>query len=351
MLQHKARLVAKGYSQNYGIDYNKTFSPVVRYGSIRLLIALAAQSGMEIDQMDAVTAYLQATLDEDIYYYLDGFEDTSGKVLKLHKAMYGLKQSGRQWNSSLDAALKSFDLKKSAEDPCVYYNGDGSLIVAIYVDDFLIFWKNAMVRDQLKLKLSSIFHMKDLGRARTCVGMTIEYEKDIISINQSKYAEEILKCFGMENCKPVSSPCDVSQRLKPRVDGSTANVPYREAVGSLLYLVQGTRPDLAFAVSNVSRFNENHDNSHWTAVKRIMRYLRATTNYRIGYRRGSSESINGYVDADWANERDNCRSYSGYVYILAEGAISWSCKRQTSVAVSSTEAEYISMAHAAKEAI
>lgn len=352
VVRHKARLVAKGCSQKFGIDYGETFSPVVRYGSIRILIALAAQRGMEIDQMDAVTAYLQGTLDEDIYTLQpDGFEDGSSKVCKLHKAMYGLKQSGRRWNQCLDSALISFELQKSAEDPCVYYNVDGSLIIAIYVDDFLIFWKDASVRDELKSKLSSTFHMKDLGRARTCVGMTIEYERDVISINQSIYAEEVLNRFGMENCKPAASPCDLSQRLTIGSDGSPVNVPYREAVGSLLFLVQGTRPDLAYAVSNVSRFNDKHDNTHWTGVKRIMRYIKATYNYRIGYRRGSGEPINGYVDADWANERDECRSYSGYVFKMAEGAISWSCKRQTSVAVSSTEAEYVAMAHAAKEAI
>lgn len=165
VVRHKARLVAKGCSQRFGIDYGETFSPVVRYGSIRLLIALAAQRGMGIDQMDAVTAYLQGTLDEDIYTLQpDGFDDGSGKVCKLHKAMYGLKQSGRQWNHVLEAALLSFHLKKSKEDPCVYYTEDGNLIVAIYVDDFLIFWKEASVRDELKSKLSSAFHMKIWAR-------------------------------------------------------------------------------------------------------------------------------------------------------------------------------------------
>lgn len=352
VVRHRARLVAKGCSQKYGIDYDETFSPVVRYGSIRLLIALAAARGLQIDQMDAVTAYLQGTLNEDIYTTQpEGFEDGSGRVCKLHRAMYGLKQSGRRWNECLDAALKSFGLEKSAEDPCVYYKADGSLIVAIYVDDFLIFWENEIVRDDLKQKLSSTFRMKDLGTARTCVGMTIEYEENVISINQSVYAEEILNRFGMENCKPSSSPCDLSQKLSVNSEGSDVSVPYREAVGALLFLVQTTRPDLAFSVSNVSRFNGDHNATHWTGVKRIMRYLKATLNYRIGYRRGTGEPLQGYCDADWAGERDECRSYSGYLFKLSGGAISWSCKRQTSVAVSSTEAEYVAMAHATKEAI
>ena len=128
------------------------------------------------------------------------------------------------------------------------------------------------------------------------------------------------------------------------------NVPYREAVGALLFLVQGTRPDLAFAVSNVSRYNEKHE-THWIAVKRILRYVRGTINYGITYRRGSEKTVNGFVDADWANDQDERRSFSGYVFKLAEGAVAWSCKRQQCVAVSSTEAEYVAIAHAAKEAV
>lgn len=186
VVRHKARLVAKGCSQQYGIDYGETFSPVVRYSSIRMLIALAAQRSMGIDQMDAVTAYLQSTLNEEIYAMQpDGFDDSSGKGCRLRKAMYGLKQSGRQWNQHLDAALLTFGLTKSAEDPCVYFAESGELIVAIYVDDFLIFWKDASVRDELKAKLSSAFHMKDMEKAKSCVGMSIEYDGDeTISIHQ-----------------------------------------------------------------------------------------------------------------------------------------------------------------------
>lgn len=352
VVRHKARLVAKGCSQQFGIDYGETFSPVVRYSSIRLLIAMAVQREMGIDQMDAVTAYLQGSLEEEIYTTQpEGFEDGSGRVCKLHKAMYGLKQSGRQWNQCLDAALLSFNLNKSKEDPCVYYTDDGKLIVAIYVDDFLIFWKDVLVRDDLKAKLSQAFHMKDLGKANTCVGMTIEYGEGTISINQESYAREVLERFSMSDCKPSSSPCDLSQKLSSGSGRSDSDVPYREAVGSLLFLVQGTRPDLAFAVSNVSRFNDKHNDSHWIAVKRIMRYVKATIRHRLVYRKDSVEPIYGYVDADWGNDTDERRSFSGYVFLMAGAAVTWSCKRQSTVAVSSTEAEYIAMAFAAKEAL
>lgn len=352
VVRHKARLVAKGYTQQYGIDYVETFSPVVRYSSIRMLIALAAQRSLSIDQMDAVTAYLQSTLDEEIYTTQpDGFDDGSGRVCRLRKAMYGLKQSGRQWNQQLDAALLTFGLTKSAEDPCVYYAESGKLIIAIYVDDFLIFWKDASIRDELKAKLSSAFHMKDMGKAKTCVGMSIEYGDGTISIHQESYARNILEKFGMADCKPANSPCDLARQLIAEHDQPKSDVPYREAVGSLLFLVQGTRPDLAFAVSNVSRFNDKYDDSHWTAVKRIMRYVKATLDYRLIYRRDSVGAIHGFVDADWANETNDRRSFSGYAFLMAGAAVTWSCKRQTTVATSSTEAEYVAMSFAAKEAL
>lgn len=241
------------------------------------MIAMAVQREMGIEQMDDVTAYLQGSLEEEIYTTQpEGFEDGSGRVCKLHKAMYGLKQSGRQWNQCLDAALLSFNLNKSKKDPCVYYTDDGKLIVAIYVDNFLIFWKDVLVRDDLKAKLSQAFHMKDLGKANTCVGMTIEYGEGTISINQESYAREVDERFGMIDCKPSSSPCDLSQKLSSGSGRSDSDVPYREAVGSLLFLVQGTRLDLACVVSNISRFNDKHNDSHWSAVKRIMRYVKAT---------------------------------------------------------------------------
>lgn len=354
VVRYKARLVAKGCAQKYGVDYTETYSPVVRYTSIRILIALAAQRGLRIDQMDAVTAYLQGDLDAEIYTLQpDGFNDGSGRVCKLKKAMYGLKQSGRQWNKCLDEALLSFGLAKSMLDPCVYYTKDNSLIIAIYVDDFLIFWRDAAVRDELKKKLSEKFQMKDMGQAKTCVGISIRFEDDGITIGQSTYAKEILARFGMADCKAASTPTDTSQKLSAKMvqpGDVSIDVPFQEAVGSLLFLVQGTRPDLAFAVSDVSRFNKSHGVAHWTAVKRILRYLKGTIEYRIKYK-FSNEPINGFVDADWASDVDERRSCTGWLFKLAGGAVSWSCKRQKTVALSTAEAEYMAMASATQETV
>lgn len=276
IVRYKARLVAKGCSQRYGLDYEETFSPVVRYESIRFLLAHAAKNGFKVDQMDAVTAFLQGDLDEEIYTdQPEGFDDKSGQVCRLNRAMYGLKQAGRQWNHKLNAALVDIGLVKSKEDPCVYYSVEMGVILAVYVDDVMILWKNESKLRALKSALCTKFMMKDMGRAMNIVGISIEYTKDGIAIHQRRYIESILKRFGMENAKPSVTPSDPAQKLSIKmVDesaGALENVPYQQAVGCLLYLVQATRPDIAFSVNDVSRFNSSHAQPHWTAVKRIMR--------------------------------------------------------------------------------
>lgn len=355
VIRHKARLVAKGCSQKRGIDYNETFSPVVRYTSIRILIAMAAKMRLGIDQMDAITAYLQGDLEEEIYIEQpDGFSDKTGRVCKLNKAMYGLKQSGRQWNRRLDTVLQSFGLLKSKVDPCVYFTKAAELIIAIYVDDFLIFWKNECVRDKLKKALSEVFHMKDMGTARQCVGLNIVFSKEGISIDQSKYASEILEKYSMAESKPATTPSENGTQLSVKMienEDVTGTVPYQAAVGSILYLAQGSRPDIAFAVNDVSRFNDRHGKEHWTAVKRIMRYIKQTVNYCILYRYSDDGDLHGYCDSDFASDVDKRRSCTGFVFKLAEGAVSWGSKRQQTVALSTTEAEYMAMSFATQEAI
>ncbi|KAK9681226.1 Tc5 transposase DNA-binding domain [Popillia japonica] len=214
------------------------------------------------------------------------------------------------------------------------------LIVAIYVDDLLIFWKDINDRDNLKKTLSEAFHMKDMGKAKHCIGLNITYDEEIkaISLDQSKYIKEILATFGMAACKPAATPSDPSQRLSVRMcntDEVIENVPYQEAVGSLLYLAQGTRPDIAHAVNDVSRFNSNHGKAHWQAVKRIFRYLKGTVNLKLRY--DSNKELIGYSDADWASDVDKRRSCTGYVFAMSGGAISWSTEKKYGIPKSTLE--------------
>ena len=351
IIRYKARLVAKGCSQKQGIDYNETYSPVIRYSSLRYLIALSVKNKLKINQMDAVTAFLQGDLKEDIYMQMPENVGTK-KVCKLKKAIYGLKQSGREWNIKLCSFLKSYGLENSKVDPCIYLNSNKTLVVAIYVDDLLIFWKDENNLNTLKQALCNKFKMKDLGTAKNVVGLNITYESDGIALNQSKYINEILKRFKMEECNPCSTPSDLNQKLTNDMIESNnlvGKVPYQEAVGSLIYVSQGTRPDIAYAVNNVSRFNNNHGEAHWKAVKRIFRYLKGTINYKLHYVR--NEDIVGFCDADWAADVIKRRSCTGYVFNFCGGAISWASKHQPTVALSTTEAEYMSLACGTQEAM
>lgn len=355
IVKRKSRLVAKGYTQRYGIDYQDTYAPVVRYTSIRFLMALAIKNNMKIHQMDAITAFLQGDVNEEIYIEQpEGFDDKSGRVCLLKKAIYGLKQSGRMWNLKLDETLQKNGLKASKLDPCVYYSSDRELIVAIYVDDFLIFYKENKKLENLKKILTKTFKMKDIGDAKGCIGIRISKNNNMIQLDQETYINEVLKRFGMQDCKPVNNPASTSIQLTKNMDGndeSESNVPYQEAVGSLLFIAQGTRPDIAQAVNEVSRFNNCHTKSHWTAVKRIMRYLRHTSDAKLTYTASSEGDFVGYSDSDWGGDLDSRKSTQGYIFKLANGAISWKSSKQEIIALSSTEAEYIALSAAAKEGV
>lgn len=354
--RYKARLVAKGCSQKYGIDYIETYSPVVRYTSIRFLMALAVQYDLKIHQMDAITAFLQGDLEEEIYMEQpEGYHDGTDRVCKLNKAVYGLKQAGRQWNIKLDVALKTFGLTKSKMDPCIYFSGDLRLLVAIYVDDFLLFYKDEERLRGIRDFLNGKFRMKDIGPAKNCIGIRICQGNNFIELDQSNYIKEILTRFGMQDSKPVKTPSDTSQKLSVQMvtetNALTGQVPYQEAVGSLLYLTQSTRPDIAFAVNDVSRFNNNHCEAHWKAVKRIFRYLNGTIDLRLRFTKEKSNEIRAYSDADWASEIDQRRSCTGYLLNMSNTSICWNSKRQPIVALSSTEAEYIALSSAVCEII
>lgn len=269
--------------------------------------------------------------------------------------MYGLKQAGRQWN-------KKLGFVQSRLDPCVYFKvkDKSIIIVAIYVDDFIIFSNDNDMTSYLKSNLQKGFKMKDLGNAEFCIGMHIARDNTSgkISLDQRKYTEEILDRFNMSDCNPVKTPADGNQKLSrlmsPKNDAETlemSKVPYQEAVGCLIHLVQGTRPDIAYAVHDVSRFNNNPGKEHWSAVKQIFRYLKGTMDLKLEFNKESNSNLTGYSDSDYAGDLDERRSCTGFVFIRNGGAISWNSRRQETVAISSTEAEYMALSSATQEAL
>ncbi|KRZ57143.1 Retrovirus-related Pol polyprotein from transposon TNT 1-94 [Trichinella nativa] len=284
----KTRLVARGYSQVQGIDYEDMFAPTLGYSSLRYLLSLAAKYNLEVDQMDVVTAFLNPSLNEEIYMELPtGVGDENNKYCRLRKSIYGLKQASRAWYGMLDDILRSFGLNRLKNEPCIYFLWKNKIFLAVgvYVDDLLILSNNESSKNELKMALCERFKMKDLGKAHWCLGIRIvqDVENGTLSIDQERYIEELLHRFRMSDCKGVKTPLDpnqvLSKAMMPRSDEEIKQmhaVPYREAVGCLVYLSQSCRPDICHAVAIVSRFSDNPGKTHWTAVKRIFRYLKYT---------------------------------------------------------------------------
>lgn len=361
--RHKARLVEKGYSQVKGIDYDETYSPVARYSSIRFLLAMAVKYDLAIHQMDAVTAFLQGELSEEIYMRQPiCFSDKTEKVCRLKKSLYGLKQSSRVWNNKLNSVLtQQLGYTRSSSDPCIYFKHSElhTIVIAVYVDDILIFGSNGTMITKLKKNLSQYFKMKDMGIVSSVLGMHIVREANgSISIDQKQYLSDVLHRFNMTDSNPVNTPMDPNQRLSKEMSPKTdeeraemASIPYQEAIGCIMYAAQISRPDIAFAVSALSRYNTCYGKAHWNAVKRLLRYIKGTIDMKLSYRKIDDSEMVGYCDADHAGDLDERRSTTGYVFQLQGGAVSWATRKQPTIALSSTEAELMSMVAAIQEAI
>lgn len=353
--RYKARLVACGYSQVEGMDYTETFSPVVRMKSIRALLAVAVERGWEIHQADVTAAYLNGTLKETIYMEQPEPrpQQSRDEVCLLKRSLYGLRQSGREWNCTLDAFLKAMGMKRSKADPCVYLSTDGKLILGVYVDDLLIIAENQEKVEKFKERLSRKFDMKDLGQASHILSIRLRRATDgKLSLDQSLYIDEILSTFGMSDAKGAPSPlnpgCKYKKVQKCADTEHELGRRYRQAVGALLYLAGATRPDLAFVTTYMSQFCDSPSEEHWNGVKHILRYVNRTKSYALTYQR-SGNPMQAFCDADWAGDTTDRKSFSGYVVTLAGAAISWNSKKQRTTALSTVEAEYLAMCHAAKE--
>lgn len=232
------------------------------------------------------------------------------------------------------------------------------IIVAVYVDDLLIFSNDDKLVKKVKDQLMARFLMKDLGVAKHILSIRVSRTEGKIMLDQERYVDELLQQFGMTNCNTVSTPFDLNQRLTKEMSPKSAEeaermekVPFRELVGGLQFLAQGTRPDISYAVSAVSSFSSNPGEAHWTAAKRILRYLKGTKDQKLVYEKDDLAEFRGFSDADWGSDAETRRSITGYAFVHAGGAIAWNCRRQPTVALSTTEAEYMALSAATQEAL
>ncbi len=326
-----------------------------------------------MDHVDIVAAYLNAELREDMNIEIpDGFLEASDElrtkykdipemkylqdgryVIKLKKCIYGLRQSGREWNDSIDKFLKAIGMKQCVADPCVYYLPGIPIIVTVQVDDLLLFGKRSEI-NEFKSKLQKEFETRDLWKATYVQSIRIRYGKDEVHLDQTNYLMNVLRDYEMENCRPVKTHVAIGLKLSKTSGENTMSheqkTQYQMAIGSLLYLSTGTLPDIAFAVSYLSQFSSNPSIEHWQAVKHLFRYLQGSKEKTLTYKR-SKEEIKCFTDADWASDVTDRKSFGGYISVLARGAISWSCKKQTLVSLSTVESEFIALREAVRETL
>ncbi|GJR08094.1 ribonuclease H-like domain, reverse transcriptase, RNA-dependent DNA polymerase [Tanacetum coccineum] len=356
IIKYKARLVAKGYVQEQGIDFDEVFAPVARIETVRLILALAAYHGWQVHHLDVKSAFLHGDLKEEVYVTQpEGFiqQGNSGKVYKLTKALYGLRQAPRAWNMKLDQTLKSLDFKKCNLEQAVYTKRSktSTLIVGVYVDDLIITGTPRKEIDLFKSQMEDKFEMSDLGLLAYYLGIEVTQTGGEITIKQTGYINKILKETSMMESNDTKIPMDPGTKLVKAEDGNSVDATYyRSLIGSLRYLLH-TRPDLSYSVGLLSRFMQDPKDHHLKAIKQVIRYIKGTKEHGIIYKKEGGCRITGYSDSSYGINTDQGKGTTGIVFYFGESPITWCTQKQPTVALSSCESEFMAATGAACQAL
>ncbi|GJU82769.1 putative ribonuclease H-like domain-containing protein [Tanacetum coccineum] len=350
VVRNKVRLVAQGHRQEEGIDYDEVFAPVARIEAIRIFLAFASYMGFIVYQMDVKSAFLYGKIDEEVYVSQPpGFIDPKypKKVYKVVKALYGLHQAPRAWYATLSTFLLKNGYRRGTIDKTLFIKKDKHdiILVQVYVDDIIFGSTKKSWCDEFEALMKSRFQMSSMGELTFFLGLQVKQKEDGIFISQDKYVAEILKKFDFVSVKTASTPIETQKPLVKDEEASDVDVHlYRSMIGSLMYLT-ASRPDIMFAVCACSRFQVTPKTSHLSAVKRIFRYLKGKPKLGLWYPRVSSFDLEAYSDSDYAGANLDRKSTTGGCQFLGRRLISWQCKKQTIVATSTIEAEYVAAAN------
>ncbi|KAH3957096.1 hypothetical protein HBH51_231200 [Parastagonospora nodorum] len=362
VVKRKARLVAQGFSQRPGVDFDDTYSPVVRYDSLRLIIAVALWRQWIMHQVDFDAAYLNGRLQHAIYAKVPpGVPSDGATVIRIVRALYGLKQSGREWYALLSQWLISQGFTQASFDPCVFISDD--LILGIYVDDVLMAGTPKAISAMLDATRAR-FKFRDMGRPRLLLGLEIDHHADHVKLHQRTYIAAILRRYGMDNCNGRHTPLDPNSfppRSTDPVDLERQKL-YQSIIGSINFLAIVSRPDLSYTVSMLGSYNSNPSDLHLKMAYQTLRYIQATRTVeldvrspapsdRSAARTASIPTIVMFSDASFGSDPDNSKSFSGYLMKVGGSTVSWSSKRQSCVARSTCEAEYMAASHAASHLV
>ncbi|GJT98921.1 putative ribonuclease H-like domain-containing protein [Tanacetum coccineum] len=350
VVRNKARLVAQGHRQEEGIDYDEVFAPVARIEAIRLFLAFASYMGFMVYQMDVKSAFLYGEIEEEVYVTQPkGFEDPHfpKHVYRVVKALYGLHQAPRAWYARLSTFLLKHNYRRGTIDKTLFIkkNSRDIILVQVYVDDIIFGSTNKAWCDDFEVLMKGEFEMSAMGELTFFLGLQVKQKPDGIFISQDKYVQDMLKKFDMESVRPATTPFEASKPKSKDEPDDAVNVHlYRSMIGSLMYLT-ASRPDIQFAVSACSRHQVTPLTSNLNAVKKIFKYLKGQPKLGLWYPRDSPFVLEAYSDSDYAGSHGDRKSTTGGCQFLGRRLISWQCKKQTIVATSSTEAEYVAAAN------
>jgi transposase InsO family protein len=355
-VRFKSRWVIQGFSQILGIDYLETFSTTCRPEIYRLVLILAVMLGWIVDQYDVKNAFVHASIDRDIYAIQPtGFNRAPSKVCKILKALYGLKQSPRLWYKYLKEILLKFDFVVFPFDEGVFINLRRRIIICCHVDDLLVAGATQLDCNTLMAEIAKTVKLQYLGPVSTFLGNEIEINRDkkTLFIHQTKYTTSILKKFNKTDLKGADIPFNPSAKLKKSVvQASIREIKqFQMEIGSILYLALKTRPDLCFATIKNSRYSSNPDESHFRSINQLWSYISKYPNLGLLYLCNSEAFIKIYSDSDWGSSLEDRKSTQAFISFIGNCAVNWQTKLQKTVAISSTEAEYMALKSATQEAI
>jgi Reverse transcriptase (RNA-dependent DNA polymerase)/gag-polypeptide of LTR copia-type/GAG-pre-integrase domain len=363
IIRRKARLVVRGENQVKGVDYEESYASVIRLESFRMLLAIAAEIDAKVWQIDFVSAFLNADNPNRTFVRPPhGFGGPPGTVWRARKSVYGTMPAGHDWQEELDRSRAGLGYYKSLADPCVHsrVSGDDYSITGTYTDDVLGLSSTDEEAKRAKGELEDCYELKDVGDVGMVLGISVERDDEdrSITIHQQVYIQKTLERFGMQDCRTKSTPLPAGTTYStddaPQDDNDRhfmEDKPFRQLLGCLMWIAGGTRPDIAFAVNAMSRFQQNPGPAHWRGLQHILAYLKGTLSHQLTYRHGHGLKPIGFVDADFGGDVDTRRSTAGYVFFMAGAPVSWSSRRQPTVALSTTEAEYMGMTKAAQQSL
>ena len=351
--------MAKGYKQVFGYDYSDTYAPMSRMTTIRVMMFICIQLGFICHQIDIATAYLNAVLDTIIFVEPSkGFYNDKSKCWRLLKSLYGLKQSARLWNTTLNEYLVSVGFRRSKADLCLYTKRDprGLTIIIVFVDDIIVMASSIDLVEEFKAHIKTEFQIKDNGLLTYFLGIEFKFTDSTVQMSQELYCQSILDRFNMSNCFPQNTPCvsNIFHLLKEHRYDRPMSDPtlFRELVGSLLYLQQVSRPDISFIVNIIGRQMSSPNQFHWELGKHVLKYLQGTKSFSLNYRKTNKMQLTGLSDSDYANAIDG-KSTSGYVFLLGDNnsPVSWRSGKQKLVSTSTCNAEYIALSECVCECL